>query len=240
MATQQLCKDQLIGELVTLFQNTNPEYIDGAITAAREQAARNAKQMMRSDLEKLFDSQIVTEKRLGVPEQIIEMQMNGKMKVLDHAQSSTIADGNLPFAPVISALYLGYHGIVAMVRHNSKQGYTHLDLSRIEDVEKVPGRLYYHFDVEDGTARLGKKPEVSDKEIRAEKRLRSTTAEIVSIGTHTDVLSRHNMDAVGSRCDSGGVPSLDLGDGGPRLGWSDLDGADDHWGAASCGSRLEL
>ena len=192
----------------------------------------------RRDLEKLFDSHIATLKYLGCPEQILKALKNGKGKVLNHAESITIAKGNLAFAPVITPLYLGYHGIVSMVRHNGKSGYIYLDSANIEDVEKVPVHLYYQFDVEDGTKYLGKKPEVSDKLIREEKRLRSTTAEIVSIGTHTDVLSKHYMDAVGSRYGSGGAPDLFLLDGRSALSCSSLASAFALWGAASCGSRL--
>lgn len=191
------------------------------------------------DLEKLLDSQIATLKDRGCPAQIIEALVNGRAKVLSHAQTLNIADGNLPFAPVITPLYLGYHGIVAMVRHGDKSGYTYLDPTQITDEEKVPAHLYYHFDIEDGAARLGKKPEVSDREIRSEKHLRSTAAEVVSIGTHTNVLSKHYVDAVGSRYESDRVPYLYLSDGRPELCWSYL-GFHGLWGAASCGSRLEL
>ncbi len=236
----KLCKGQLVEKLVGLFTETDSNNIDEAVAQAKNELARKAKQMKRGDLEKLFDSQIQTLKDRGCPEQIIEILVNGKTKVLNHAESITIAEGNLPFAPVITALYLGYHGIVSMVRHSGKSGYTYLDPTSIEDVEKVPVHLYYQFDVEDGTKYLGKNPEVSDKLIREEKRLRSTATEIVSIGTHTDVLSRHYMDAVGSRYESGGVPNLCLDDGGPRLCWNYLAIASGHWGAASCGSRLEL
>lgn len=166
---------------------------------------------------------------------------NGKTKVLNHAESITIAEGNLAFAPVITPLYLGYHGIVSMSQHSGKSSYMYLDPASIVDVEKVPVRLYYQFDVEDGTKYLGKKPEVSDELIRDEKRLRSTVAEIISIGTHTDVLSKHYMDAVGSRYKSGRAPDLYLFDDRLKLRWSSsLTYASDHWGAASCGSRLEL
>ncbi len=235
-----LCKDQLKEKLVALFSDTNPDYIQGAVEAAQNELSRKAKQMKRADMERLFDSQIETLKDRGCPEQILEALRNGKQKVLDHAQSITVADGNLPFAPVITPLYLGYHGIVAMVRNNGKSGYTYLDPRQISDEEKVPTGLYYQFDVEDGANCLGKKPEVSDRDIRSEKRLRSTAAEVVSIGTHTNVLSKHNIDAVGSRCKSDEVPHLFLNDGRPELDWNYLVSSNVQWGAASCGSRLEL
>lgn len=239
----KLCKDQLIGKLVSLFKETDQSYIDDAVAGAKNELTQEAKRAKRADLEKLFDRQIVTLKTLkdpGCPEQIIEALKNGKEKVLNYAESIAIAEGNLAFAPVITPLYLGYHGIVSMVRHNGKSGYTYLDPTSIEDIEKVPVRLYYHFDIEDGTKYLGKKLEASDKLIRDEKRFRSTAAEIVSIGTHTDVLSRHYMDACGSRYRSDEMPDLYLYDGKPRLDRYYLGHGHGHWGAASCGSRLEL
>jgi len=236
----KLCKDQLAEKLVGLFIETDPNNIDEAVAQAKDSLAKKTKQAKRGDLEKLFDSQIATLKDRGCPEQILEGLKNGKAKVLNHVESITITEGNLAFTPVITPLYFGYHGIVSMVRYNGKSGYTYLDPRQITDVEKVPTGLYYQFDVEDGTKCLGKKPETSDKLIQDEKRLRSTAAEIVSIGIHTDVLSKHYMDAVGSRCESGRAPSLYLYDGKPWLDYSYLGYAVDRWGAASCGSRLEL
>lgn len=236
-----LCKDQLADKLVGLFREAaDQSYIDDAVAQAKRQLETENKRVKLADLEKLFDSQIATLKDRGCPAQIIEALVNDRAKVLNHAQSINIADGNLPFAPVITPLYLGYHGIVAMVRHNGKSGYTYLDPRQISDEEKVPTGLYYQFDVEDGANRLGKKPEVSDREIRSEKRLRSTAAEVVSIGTHTNVLSKHYMDAVGSHYRSDEVPNLYLSGDGPKLDWHFLGDGDDQWGAASCGSRLEL
>lgn len=237
----KLCKDQLIGKLVSLFKDAGTD-IDEAVKEAKSKLTQEAKKARRGDLEKLFDSQIATLKDRGCPEQILEVLKNHKAKVLNHAELITIAEGNLAFAPVITPLYLGYHGIVSIVRHNGRSGYAYayLDPRQITDEEKVPVGLYYQFDVEDGTKYLGKKPEVSNKLIQKEKRLRSTTAEIVSIGIHTDVLSKHYMDAVGSRFRSGRAPLLCLRGGRPRLDWRFFGVANVHWGAASCGSRLEL
>lgn len=234
------CKDQLAVKLLGLFRDTDSGYIDDAVAQAKRQLETENKQTKQANFKRLFDSQLTTLKDRGCPSQIIEIFVSGKQKVLDHAQSINMSDGNLPFAPVITPLYLGYHGIMSLVRHNGNSGYTHLDPGQITDEEKVPTGLYYQFDVENGISRLGKMPEVSDQEIRSEKRLRSTAAEVICIGTHTEVLSKQYMDAVGSRYGSGGCPFLFLYDDRPGLGWSGLGGAGNRWGAASCGSRLEL
>lgn len=236
----KLCVDQLASRLVPLFKETDPNNIDEAVRRAKNQQIAEAKQVMRSELAKLFDSQIATLTERNVPEQILEILRNSKDKVLDRAESIAIAEGNLPFAPVITPLYLGYHGLVSLVRYKNKQGYTYLDPMQITDIEKVPSGLYYMFDIEDGTAMLGKKPEDADKLIVKQGRLRVVTAEVLSIGAHTDVLSHHFVDAVGSRCNSVGTPDLYLSDSEPKLDWRYLDNANARWGAASCGSRLEF
>jgi len=231
----KLCKDELIGKLASLFRDAEID-IDEAV----KEAKRRVGLVRLGDFEKLFYSQIATLDVRNCPGEILEILKSGKPKVLDHVQSITIAEGNLAFAPVVTPLYLGYYGIVHVVRHADKFGGTKLDPQQIIDEEKVPFGLYYQFDIEDGTKYLGKKPEVSDKLIREEKRLRSTVEEIISIGIHTDVLSKHSVGAVGSRYISGRIPLLYLNSfKQPRLYWSYLDCADDC-GAASCGSRLEL
>lgn len=236
----RLCIDQLASRLVPLFKETDPENIDEAVRRAKNQQIAEAKQAKREVLNRLFDNHIATFNERNVSEQILEVFWNNKEKVLNHAESITVTEGNLPFAPVIVPLYLGYHGLVSLVRYKGKQGYTYLDPIQITDIEKVPSRLYYMFDIEDGTAMLGKKSEDADKLIVKQGRLLAVTAEVLSIGIHTDVLSRHFVDAVGSRYGSDRSPGLYLSGGRPGLGWNDLDDANDRWGAASCGSRLGL
>ena len=233
----KLCVDQLASRLVSLFKETDPNNIDEAVRRAKNQQVTEAKQLKRKDLDRLFDSQITT---LNVPEQILEVFRNNKDKVLNHAESTPVAEGNLALAPVITPLYLGYHGLASLVRYKDKQGYVYLDPRQITDIEKVSGGLYYMFDIEDGTAMLGKKPEDADKLIVKQGRLRAVTAEVLSIGVHTDVLSRHYVDAVGSRYVSVRAPNLYLLGGRPGLDWNYLSNASNRWGAASCGSRLVL
>jgi len=239
----KLCVDQLASRLVSLFKETDPNNIDEAVRQAKNQQVTEAKQVKRKDLDRLFDSQITTLKERNVPEQILGVFRNNKDKVLNHAESTPVAEGNLALAPVITPLYLGYHGyhgLASLVRYKDKQGYVYIDPRQITDIEKVSSVLYYMFDIEDGTAMRGKNLEDSGKLIVKQGRLHAVTTEVLSIGVHIDVLSRHYVHAVGSRYGSDGTPGLYLDDDGPRLDWGYLAGAGDRWGAASCGSRLGL
>jgi len=230
-----LCKDQLADKLVPLFEGA--DNIDEAVEEAKNRLATKAKQLKKGYLAKLFDSQIQTEKDRGTPEAIIEMLQNQRSEVLSKASEMTFAEGHIPFLPVIPKTYVSIYYRMPIVKNGNKIGYTYLDPSELTDIEDVSEKPYYIYDVEDGTAMLGKSPEKAEKLIRKDKRLPMTADEVMSLGIHTDVLSNHYVDATGSRYKSSRVPFLWLYDGEPKLDWHFADFAIDKWGAGSCGSR---
>ena len=227
----------LVQKLVELFRGVDNASIDDAVTKAKSQLNAEANQTHRNNLEKLFDSQIAILKNRGVPQQVLEALQNKKSPVVDKASKMTIGAGNIPFIPVIKPSYLGYYGLMSLVRNGAKDGYTYLNPSLITDKVETPNGLYYIYDVEDGETMRGKSPEAAEKLLKEQSRSPLTAAEVIALATHTDVLSRHFVDASGSRCDAGCVPGLWLGGGRPRLdyGWADY--AFSEWGSASCGSR---
>ena len=233
----KLCKDQLAEKLVGLFAETDPGNIDAAVAQAKDLLGRKAKQAKQSDLEQLFDTQIATLKDRGVPAQIVEMLQNHCGQVIAKANEMTFKNGRVPFLPVIPRTFLSIYSQMPMVRSGSKTGYTYLKPTSITDVTVTPEDPYYIYDVDGGEALRGKTPHDAKKLIKNQERLGLTEVEVIALGVHTDVLSRHYVDAVGSRYDSDGVPILYLYVGRPRLSWDYLDDGDDHWGAASCGSR---
>ncbi|MBI2462629.1 MAG: hypothetical protein HYV65_00050 [Candidatus Spechtbacteria bacterium] len=219
---------QLIGRLVALLREADPEKFDDAVAQAK-----------RNDLEKLFDAQIATLKDRGVPEQIVEILQNQKGAVVKKASEVAIGDGNIPFLPVIPRSYRSPYDLMAMVKNGGKVGYTYLNPTAISDVVDAPSEPYYIYDVEDGNSTRGKSPENAEKILKQQKRSPLTAAEVMALTTHTDVLSRHYVWATGSRYESAdGVPNVYL-DGGdrPRLFWYGVGDSDGRWGSASCGSR---
>ncbi len=234
----KLCKNQLIEKLVSLFGDAETD-IDEAIKEAKNQLVVKAKESKREDLEKLFNGQIQTLKDRGCPEQIVEMLQNQKGKVVERAREMSFVEGNIPFLPVIKSAYLGYYGLMSMVRNGDKQGYTYLNSATITDKFDTPEDPYYIYDVENGQALLDKSPEKAIDIIKGQSRSPLTAAEVVNLCIVTNVLSRHYVDAAGSRYDgSDRVPDVCLHDGDrPRLDWSYLDCPGRHWGSASCGSR---
>ena len=233
----KLCEDQLVEKLVGLFAETDPGNIDGAVAQAKDLLGRKAKQAKRSDLEKLFDTQIATLKDRGVLPPIVEMLQEQRDQVIAKAAEMSFENGRVPFLPVIPRTYLSIYSQTPMVRNGNKAGRTYLKPTAITDVMTAPEDSYYIYDVEDGEAMRDKAPRDAEKLIKKQSRLGLTEVEVISLGVHTDVLSKHYVDAVGSRCGSDGVPDLCLHVDKPRLDWHPLDRSDDHWGAASCGSR---
>ncbi|MDP3784710.1 MAG: DUF5701 family protein [bacterium] len=233
-----LCKDQLAEKLVGLFAETDPGNIDEAVAQAKDLLSRGAKQAKWNDLERLFDTQIATLKDRGVPKFIVGMLWDQKGFVLARASTMSFENGHVPFLPVIPRTYLSIYSQMPMVKSGDKAGYTNLKPTAITDVVATPENPYYIYDVEDGEAMRGKTPQDAEKLIKKEGRLGLTEVEVIALGVHTDVLSKHYVEAVGSRYVSGGVPFLlRLGGDEPGLDWTSLDYGDDHWGAASCGSR---
>jgi len=233
------CTDQLVGKLVTLLQETDPDKFDDAVVQARNQLTAEQKQAKHTDLEKLFDTQIVILKDRDVPEQIIELLQSQKNAVVEKASKMTIGDSNIAFLPVIKPVYLGYYGLMSLVRHESKKGFVYLNPAAITDQVETPDVLYYIFDVEDGHATLGKNPEAAEEIIKQQKRSPLTAAEVINLCVVTDVLSRHHVLATGSRWVSADrAPYVYLEScGRPRLNWAGVGESYDLLGFASCGSR---
>lgn len=227
----------LVQKPVELFRGVDSTSIDDAVAKAKSQLNAEANQGRRNNLEQLFDSQIATLKDRGVPQQVLETLQNKKSEVINRASKMTIGAGNIPFIPVIKPNYLGYYGLMSLVRNGAKEGYSYLDPSVITDKVETPSGLYYIYDVEDGEVMRGKSPETAEKLLKAERRSPLTAAEAIALATHTNVLSRHFVDASGSRYDSYYVPDLWLSGGRPRLfySWATYDNS--GWGSASCGSR---
>lgn len=86
-----------------------------------------------SGLAQLFDSQIQILRRRGCPEQIVEIFQDQRALVIERAGKMTIGEGNIPFVPVIKPVYLGYYGLVAMVRNGNKQVRIYLNPTAIID-----------------------------------------------------------------------------------------------------------
>jgi len=235
-----LCKSQkegLISKLVELFKGIANTEIEEVVKAAKDKIIEIGNQIKESELVS-FNNQIQTLKDRGCLETILNMLQEQRGSVVEKAQKMAFKEGRVPFLPVIPRIYLSIYTQMAMVKYGSNSGYTYLDVAQLSDVADTPNKPYFIFDVEDGTEMLAKSPRDAKKLIEAQDNRRYLIdVEVISLGIHTDVLSRHCVDASGSRYRSDCVPGLYLSDDKPRLGWCCLDDGNNRWGSASCSSK---
>ncbi len=234
----KLCTDQLIGKLVALLREADPDRFDEAVAKAKQRLDTEAKQANRYGLEKLFDNQIATLKDRGTPEQIVELLANQRSSVIGKASEMMFENGHVPFLPVIPRTYRSPYDLMSAVRHGDTVGYTNLNPTSITDKVEAPDEPYYIYDVEDGKSTKGKSSESAEKIFKSQKRSPLTATEVMALTTHADVLSRHNVWASGSRLVSAdSVPHVWLSDGKPELDWDYADNSNSKWGSPSLGSR---
>lgn len=250
---KNLLKDLLISKLVPLFRDSEID-IDEAVEGAKNQLAQEAKKAAerenlerlsfkaakRENLERLFNSRIQTIKDRGCPGQIVEMLQDQKSSVLQKAMGMSFFDErNFFFIPVIPLTCIRLCDLMTMVHKKDKQGYTNLNPTAITDEFETPKDPYYIYDVEDGRMRLDESPMKAIGNIKEISRSPLTAAEVVALATHTNVLSRHYVNASGSRYGGSAKVPLLLLDGNlrPMLSWILLSSSDCYWGSASCVCR---
>src|SRR3989344_637206 len=196
----------------------------------------------RNNLKGLFDSQIKILEDRNVPELIIAEFQDKKSFVLDKASRMTIGKGNIPFLPIIPSAYLGYYGLMSMVKIELKSGHTSIinPILIKDQIQTTTNGLYYIFDVEDGESTRNNSPESVIQTFEEQSRSPLIADEIVNLCIITDVLYRHYVYAIGSRFGNfDKVPAvyLDSSFGFPELSWLYIYHSGDHWGSPSCGSR---
>ena len=201
--------------------------------------------LKRANLEKLFNSQIATLRDRGVPEEVVETLLTYKSRAIAKASEMTIEEGNIPFLPIIKPLYLGYHGLMLLVRNGSKVGQTGIHPVTVRDLVRAPELPYYAYNVGDGSSTRKMDKKEAEKFIKKQKRSPLIGIELTALCAHTDVLSRHPVCALGSKkrhesWDLRLVVSLH-GSGHPMLDWrnpdSSLQDTYGRWCFPSCESR---
>ena len=196
--------------------------------------AMSAEYARRKDLVNLFDSQVEILIDRNTPYEIVVALQSQREQVISKASSMVIGERNIPFLPIISPAYIGYHGLVSKIQ--SKKGYyISIDPALIVDQVQIPNGLYYIYNIESGEFTRGDTPgSVLDLSLSP-----LTAAEIINLCIVTDVLSKHCVGAVGSRnILNEKIPVIYLDDGGRLiLNCFYDDYQDDDFGWPSCGSR---
>ena len=129
--------------------------------------------------------------------------------------------------------------LMSFIELDGKKGFSGLNESHLKDVIKTPKRHYIATNIKDGREMPNISPQKALKELSQKKRSGWTVREgIFYVIYFPFVLKNHSIDLVGSRYESGGVPSLYLVGDGPKLHWHCPGLASSSWSVASCGSRV--
>jgi hypothetical protein len=192
----------------------------------------------KANLEKLFNSQIARLRNRSINENIIEKLRFKRKAVINKAQALCLPFNHIPFIPVITERYINLSLLLRSVFFEGVMGFFQLSNLRLSNIVAMPEPPYYIFDVEDGKGLLNVGPRSAEITIKGQKRSCLTYCETVALAVHTDVLTRHNLMAIGSRCSNGieeQFPDLYLRKGKPTLDCRNLNYAPaKEWGTPSC------
>jgi len=202
------------------------------LTLANEQIAR-----LRQRLCELFTQGEVTSEQVDAIVACLESKRDEAIAKVADVQ---IIGTHVPLLAAISKDFLTASVQMPMVQHGEKIGTNYLADDAITDEVELPeGCALWLTDVEDGQQFLGVSPKDAEAVIEEQGRLRVIATGAVALGIHTDVLSRHYVDAPGSRFKGAHeVPNLCLRDGKPGLGSGNVGDAVAEWGSASCSSYI--
>ncbi|OGD24835.1 hypothetical protein A2819_00485 [Candidatus Azambacteria bacterium RIFCSPHIGHO2_01_FULL_40_24] len=224
--------------LMSLLREVGLKKFNNMVADARHQLLVENIQANRGRLEQLFDAQIATLKDRGVPEQIVKLFQKQRGPVLAKVSKMYVDNGYILFLPVIPRTYLSIYSQMLLVHNGYKTGgYANLVPTAVTDTVDTPEDPYYIYNIEDGELMRNKTPHDAEKLIEKQGRLGLTEVEVIALGIHTGVLSKHNVDAIGSRYNLNEIPYLYLEEGNPVLSSSHNAICDNRWGSASCGSR---
>ena len=166
-----------------------------------------------------------------------QIRLLQQLAVVEKASFLRLEEGRNPFLPVIPTDCSDIFNQMRAVNHGKLLGRVHLTQLLIEDMVPTPSEPYYIFDVEDGENILGFAPEEAAKFLEDSGRRGLNVCEVIALALHTDVLSRHNVDAIACRYNRDAVPMVCLTYGAhpaPALYYRSLVSGAPMWGAASC------
>lgn len=238
----------VVEELTAALGKTPPGRIDEVLAQAKAEAMKTLNETERyKAYESLFQRQIWVLEELGCPDAIVRMLRKQVGRVIRKAKGIAIAEGHIPFMPAIPVRYMTLISQMMMVRIGKQTGYAHPESIEFTDVVGTPSSPYYLFDVEDGSEMCNILPEDAERIFTERNRRGLTTAELVTLSIHANILFEHTVTAIGSRFGSYvpyicwrnriKTPSLD-DEIVPVLRWHHTNYKDSSWGIPSCSTVL--
>lgn len=245
-------KPEVFDQLKALLKVIPNPRMEAMLKGAQEEIAREYQEQKKVDRysseEKRFDLLLAR----GCPESIIhgfKRQCHHFSKVTQSLNLKPPSESNYYAIPVIPFSWRSLPDLLSMVRNGEEKSEfdpfyaTHepfqVDrMPEISDTTDTPKRLYYIYDVEDGTATLGKEPEKVVQKIEKEGRIPLTLCEIIALATHTSVLLHHGLWAADSRGPNNLIPALFIRHLQPKNGWFSGGQSLKDFGIPSCSRRI--
>lgn len=195
---------------------------------------------LKKDYEQMFDQQIKLLATRGYPGPILLILKDQKEELLEVMGGIEVGEGNIPFLPVIPRAYLSVYSQASSMRYQKKAGETRLRAHLLTDAIEAPKTPYFALDIEDGRSCLDLSARLAELYIRKMGRSCLSDVEVLSLCSHSNVLSHHWVIGAGSRYDADKVPYVYVveGEGHPRLGWVRFVHQDAKKGIPSCAMRL--
>jgi hypothetical protein len=208
--------DTTVEKLVARIHENHPEGITrDALNATIEELRRRMETKedvltRRKNLELLFDTQIERLQHLGVPEQIVEELRKHRGRVLHKAMGMTIDDLHIPFVPIIPLRYIGYHGLMSLVRNGEETGYIPhaVDISKVEDLIKTPNAPYYIYNAGCSIDMSERSETVIRETLETQGRSPFTAVEAICFSIVSSALVQYGVWAFGSYYDHYSISSL--------------------------------
>lgn len=244
-------KPKVFDQLKALLKLVPNSRMADILKQAQEELAWEYKEQKKKDRylsqEKSFELLLAR----GCPESIIhgfKARSHYLSEVTHSLNLKSSSESNYYAIPVIPFSWRLPPDLLSMVRNGEEKGQFdsfyathepfHADrMPEISDTTNTPKRLYYIYDVEDGTATLGQEPKKVAKKIEKEERIPLTFCETIALATYTSVLLHHGLWAADSRGPDNLIPALFIRHLQPENGWFAGESLKD-FGTPSCSRRI--
>ena len=209
-----------------------------AVATATMVAVRNP-ELIKRQFDREFSAQMSVLKHHNCPQTTLRNFENKRTQVVARAVGMLPSGSKrISFLPVIPPNRLSIREQLSMIKNGNVPGCTRLDTAYLANMTQLPKEEYFIFSIEDGTRTLGWTPLFGERAFKTQPNRRGLSVpEIISQCRHTDVLSRHNVDAILARFKDK-VPFIWLIEREPRLCADKAFTSDPRWGIPSCNTVI--
>lgn len=133
--------------------------------------------------------------------EIKKLLLRSKNLILNSTKNIGFENGNLPFLPVLSRRKFNIDLLIKKIKGGRFEGINSIHDTEIREKSAYSIKsVYYIFDVETGRKTLGLHPAIAAEKINKTEKQCMNADEIISLGTHCNILKYRNIWAPESYC----------------------------------------